>query len=142
MASTAQRALLDLQVSTASPAQLIVLLYRGAEQNLIRMLRAWERLATPGLPWERERQAVEEASAAAQKALDILSYLLAILDGSQPGTADFARSMEALYIRWIQVLTAAGARRDADAIRTILSEIRTVRSGWESAAGGGSAESG
>lgn len=128
--------MLRLQVETAGPAGLVVLLYRGIERSLSRAARIWERLQAEDIDWRERQRLMEEASRAVRRALDIVTHLLGTLDGSAPGTAELAARMEALYVRWTNQIVQASARQDPVLIREILPEIATVRSGWDTLVGG------
>lgn len=123
--------MLKLQIETAGPVGLVTVLYRELERSLHRTIRLWARASEGNLPWEQQKGELEAASAAAQRATAIILHLLGTLDASAPGAAEFAARMEALYLRWIQVITAAQLQRDQEALRGILPEIKTVREGWE-----------
>ena len=111
--SNAAAAYRERDILTASPAQLVVLVYDHALSNLMRARTAHEK----GL----EPQCFE----ALNKARETIMELVITLDDERGG--DIAKNLRSLYTFILTELVDAGVRFDAvrlDRITTIVSELR------------------
>ena len=103
-------------VMTASPGELIVMLYDGA----IRFTSAAHQTF--------EAEDFVAASAAVTRAVNIIGYLQSILDDSH--NPDMVALLDATYYKWTLHLTKANATRDPSYLPGILEEIEALREAW------------
>jgi flagellar secretion chaperone FliS len=116
------------EISTLNQRDLIVKLYRGAENFLLQSAAS---LAANDGP---------QAILAGQKARAIFSELMATLDFERGG--DIAKQLSALYTFFINDITDALASNDAVEMRKMVPIVANLREAWEGipseiAAGGG-----
>jgi flagellar secretion chaperone FliS len=102
-------------VLTATPEQLVVMLYDGANRFLIQSAVAM-REGRAGLAGEKLRRA--EA---------IIDELLATLDMS---VGDIAQRLQALYVFFKDHLMAARLEQSADKVEEVAGLMRELRSAW------------
>jgi flagellar protein FliS len=102
-------------VLTATPAQLVVMLYDGANRFLTQSSIAM-RDGRAGLAGEKLRRA--EA---------IIDELLATLDMS---VGDIAQRLQALYVFFKDHLMAARLEQSADKVEEVAGLMRELRSAW------------
>jgi len=108
-------------VLTASPGQLVVMLYDGAHRFLVQTATAM-REGRPGVAGERLRRA--EA---------IINELHATLDMEAGG--EVAERLESLYVFFKGHLSAARRDQDADKVDDVARMMRELRSSWAQIAG-------
>jgi flagellar secretion chaperone FliS len=108
-------------VLTASPAQLVVMLYDGANRFLIQTATAM-REGRPGVAGERLRRA--EA---------IIDELLLTLNMEAGGNV--AVRLQALYAFFLEHLGQARREQDADKVEKVGRMMRELRSSWGQIAG-------
>ncbi|MDR0446655.1 MAG: flagellar export chaperone FliS [Oscillospiraceae bacterium] len=102
-------------VLTASPVELIVLLYDGLKKNIVRAERA------------SEKGDVEKAHTCFIKAQNIISELMNSLDMSVPISDDLLR----LYEFILHELIDANVKKDMSKIPDILGIVDELRSAWQ-----------
>jgi len=107
-------------VLTATPQQLVVMLYDGANRFLTQSAVAM-REGRPGVAGQKLRRA--EA---------IIDELLTTLDLS---VGEIAERLQALYVFFKQHLTAARLEQSADKVEEVARLMRDLRSAWAAAAG-------
>jgi flagellar secretion chaperone FliS len=107
-------------VLTATPEQLVVMLYDGANRFLTQSAIAM-RETRPALAGEKLRRA--EA---------IIDELLATLDMS---VGQIAEQLQALYLFFKEHLSAARLEQSADKVEEVARLMRELRSAWASVAG-------
>jgi flagellar protein FliS len=107
-------------VLTATPEQLVVMLYDGANRFLTQSAIAM-RETRPALAGEKLRRA--EA---------IIDELLATLDMS---VGEIAEQLQALYLFFKEHLTAARLEQSADKVEQVARLMRELRSAWATIAG-------
>jgi flagellar protein FliS len=107
-------------VLTATPEQLVVMLYDGANRFLTQSAIAM-RETRPALAGEKLRRA--EA---------IIDELLATLDMS---VGKIAEQLQALYLFFKEHLSAARLEQSADKVEEVARLMRELRSAWASIAG-------
>jgi flagellar secretion chaperone FliS len=107
-------------VLTATPEQLVVMLYDGANRFLTQSAIAM-RDGRAGLAGEKLRRA--EA---------IIDELLATLDMS---VGDIAERLQALYLFFKEHLMAARLKQDAGKVDEVARLMRELRSSWAAVAG-------
>ena len=107
-------------VLTATPEQLVVMLYDGANRFLTQSAVAM-RETRPALAGEKLRRA--EA---------IIDELLATLDMS---VGQIAEQLQALYLFFKEHLSAARLEQSADKVEEVARLMRDLRSAWASIAG-------
>ena len=108
---------------TASPAQLVVMLYDGVE----RFLRQAEIVLAEG--------DVARANDRMQRAEAILDELIATLDKS---AGQIAERLEGIYIFCKRLLMEARTERDAAKLEKVRDLMRPLRESWNELAEGGS----
>lgn len=102
-------------VLTASPEQLVVLLYDGAS----RFLRQAEAAMTEGA-WQHAHDRLRRAEA-------IIDELLVTLDMSQ---GQIAERLQSIYIFWKRLLREARSERDPAKIRVVVRLVGELRDAW------------
>ena len=107
-------------VLTATPEQLVVMLYDGANRFLTQSAVAM-RETRPALAGEKLRRA--EA---------IIDELLATLDMS---VGEIAEQLQALYLFFKEHLSAARLEQSAEKVEEVARLMRELRSAWASIAG-------
>jgi len=107
-------------VLTATPEQLVVMLYDGANRFLTQSAIAM-RETRPAIAGEKLRRA--EA---------IIDELLATLDMS---VGEIAEQLQALYLFFKEHLSAARLEQSADKVEEVARLMRELRSAWASIAG-------
>ncbi len=108
-------------VNTATPGQLVLMLYDGALKFLA--------LAEQGLQDENPRQRNEAVNNNLIKAQNILAELQSSLDMKVPG--DFAKTMFGLYDFMIRQLQQANIKKTAEPIQTVYKMLKDIRDAWE-----------
>ncbi|HLI26409.1 MAG TPA: flagellar export chaperone FliS [Chloroflexota bacterium] len=108
-------------VETATPAQLVALLYQGVVRFTQRGLLALER---------RDLAAAHEAFVRAQA---IVLELTSNLDFEQGG--EIARNLASLYAFAYQRLLAANCRKEAAPAEQVVALFRTLLPAWQALAG-------
>ena len=108
-------------VMTASPAQLVVLLYDGAA----RFLKQAEILASEG--------AWGDAGGRVTRAEMIIDELLVTLDTEQGG--EVAERLQAIYVFCKRLLIEARLEKDVERIRRTASLLLDLRESWAELAG-------
>lgn len=102
-------------VLTASPGQLVVMLYDGA----IRFLRQAD--AAMG------EQAVAHSHDRMNRAEAIIDELLSTLDMSQ---GSIAQNLEGIYVFWKKLLWEVRLERDRDKLAILIRQIANLREAW------------
>lgn len=108
-------------VLTATPGQLVVMLYDGARRFLFQASSAM-----------REGE-VTVAHQRLRRAEDILSELLATLDHERGG--DIASHLQGIYVFCLAELNKARVERDADKIDWVHGQLSELREAWAQIAG-------
>lgn len=107
------------QAATATPGDLVVMLYDG-------VLRFCD-MAAESL----DRKDPAGAGYATNRALAIVDYLQCILD---PHPApELVRTLDSLYAFWTREIARANALGDAGPIRAVRGHIRELRDAWDEA---------
>lgn len=104
-----------INVSTADPLRIVIMLYEGAIKNLNQALRLIDGNAA-------------EAGNKIVRAIDIVNYLRNSLDHSKG--AEIASNLERLYDYVRDLLTRANIHRDAALIQEGISLLQTLLEGW------------
>lgn len=108
-----------MQTATATPGELIALLYDALVRNLTR--------AESGL----ETRDLEQAHAALLKAQDIVLELISSLDTRADGeTGQMARQMAPLYEYMYHRLLDASVHKDAEPVAEVRRLVQPVREAW------------
>ena len=118
--ATAQQAYRDSAVLTATPEQLVVMLYDGANRFLTQSAIAM-RDGRAGLAGEKLGRAER-----------IIDELLATLDLS---VGEIAERLQALYLFFKEHLMAARLNQDAGKVDEVARFMRELRSAWGQIAG-------
>lgn len=106
------------QVETASPAQLVTMLYDGALAAIARAR------AQPDDP--------ETVNRELQRAQAIVTELRVTLDFERGG--ELATRLSALYGWFLDQLVSANLAKDLDALEPVVQQLIAVRDAWETAA--------
>ena len=109
------RAYQESAVLTASPGQLVVMLYDG----IVRFLRQTD--AAMG------EQAVAHANDRLGKAEAIIDELLATLDMSQGKVAE---NLEGIYVFWSKCLWEVRLERDREQLARVIAMVSNLREAW------------
>ena len=109
---------LAASVQTASPHQLIVMLFQGAMESLA--------IARGAI----ERKEIELRAQKINKTIDILVNLKASLDDERGG--EIAENLSALYDYCIQRLMLANRTNNAEMITEVTGLLSAVAEGWAS----------
>lgn len=108
-------------VTTANPAQLVLMLYDGVLTAVARA-RAAEPLSLEGLPVVNHEL---------QRAQDILTELMVTLDRERGGTV--AESLARLYDFSLDRLIRANVSKDLSLLDPVVEVVRSLRDAWEAA---------
>jgi flagellar protein FliS len=109
-----------VEVSTADPLRIVVLLYEGAIKNLNQALRLLE--TDP-----------ETASARLTRTLDIINYLRSALDHEQGG--EISANLERLYEYMRDRLSEANIHHDTGKIQEVIGLLQVLLEGWHGISG-------
>jgi len=109
----------SMEVKTADPLELVVLLYKGA----IKETRQARKHLETGHTGSRVT--------ALNKAIAIIGELQATLDAKRGG--EIARSLDRLYTYMVRQLTTANLRRDGEPLDEVARLLEELLSGWEGA---------
>jgi flagellar protein FliS len=110
----------DSSILTATPEQLVVMLYDGAGRFLRQARAALEEGDTP-----RANQRLQRAEA-------IVSELLHTLD---PEAGEIAERLKAIYLFCLRHLNEARVERDPARIGEVVALLAELRDGWATIAG-------
>lgn len=117
----------ETRVRTASPGQLVVMLYDEAVKQCDRAL---EYLKKDDL--KKDPQNIERLNTALGKVQDIVTELMASLDFEAGG--DIAQSLFALYVWFNRELLDANLTRDEARIANVRRQLAELRGAWAEAA--------
>ena len=128
----------EVRVKTASPAQIVVMLYDEAVRQCDRALD----LMT-GNEAKNPRN-IEKINAALGKTQDIVTELMAGLDFEAGG--DIAQDLFALYVWFNRELMESNVEKDGKRVRIVRDQLDSLRGAWAEAAtkaqGGGQSQMG
>ncbi|TFG82253.1 MAG: flagellar export chaperone FliS [Spirochaetales bacterium] len=116
----------ETRVKTASPGQLLVMLYEEAVRqcdHAIELLSAGKKTAPTS---------IEKSNAAIGKVQDIVTELMASLDFEAGG--EIARDLFSLYVFFNRELTEANIAKDPERISVVRRMIDELRAAWVVAA--------
>ncbi len=116
----------ETRVKTASPAQLIVMLY----DEFIKQCDVAADLMKDDV--KKNPQNIEKVNNALGKAQDILTELMASLDFEAGG--EIAQNLFSLYVWFSRELLDANLNKDAVKVRKIRSMMADLRGAWSEAA--------
>lgn len=119
-AAAAPQAYKQSSIMTASPGQLVVMLYDGARRFLAQAAYAM-----------RERQ-VGRAGERLQRGEAIIHELLSTLDMSQ---GEVSERLQQIYVFHLRLLTEARLEQDADKIDQVITLLGELREAWAEIAG-------
>jgi flagellar protein FliS len=105
-----------VNVSTADPLRIVILLYEGAIKNLHQAIRLLE------------ENAAYEASAKINRTQDIVNYLRGCLDHEKGG--EIAFNLDRLYVYMRDALIQANIHRDQARLREVIKLLQTLLEGW------------
>lgn len=128
----------EVRVKTASPAQIVVMLYDEAVRQCDRALDLM------GDDQAKNPRNIEKINAALGKVQDIVTELIAGLDFEAGG--DIAQDLFALYVWFNRELMEANVEKNEKRVRTVRDQLDSLRGAWAEAAtkaqGGGQAQFG
>jgi flagellar secretion chaperone FliS len=104
-----------VNISTADPVRIIVLLYEGAIKNLNQGIRLMD-------------DDGDTSSAKLSRTLEIINYLRNALDHEKGG--EIALNLGRLYDYMRDTLAQANIQRDKDKIKIVISLLQTLLEGW------------
>lgn len=116
----------ETRVKTASPGQLIVMLYDEAVKQCDIALEIFTK------DLKKHPQYIEGAHKALSKVQDIITELTASLDFESGG--DIAQNLFALYLFFNRELLSANIDKDGSRLRAIRNMISELRGAWAAAA--------
>jgi flagellar protein FliS len=125
----------ETRVKTASPGQLVVMLYDEA------LKQCDLAIALLGQDISKKPGEIEKVNTALGKVQDIVTELMASLDFEAGG--EIAHSLFALYVWFNREILDANLQKDARKVRAVRGQLAELRGAWAEAAakvqGGGSA---
>jgi flagellar protein FliS len=128
----------EIRVKTASPGQLVVMLYDEAVRQSDRALEMM------GPKLRKNPQNIEKVNLALGKVQDIVTELMASLDFEAGG--EIAQNLFALYVWFNRELMDANMTKDEKRVRDVRDQLDSLRGAWAEAAtrvqGGSSASVG
>jgi flagellar protein FliS len=116
----------ETRVKTASPGQLVVMLYDEAMKQCD---RAIELIGEDSRP---RPDCIERANAALGKAQDIVTELMASLDFDAGG--EIAQNLFALYVWFARELLEANIRKEVARVKAVRAMLGELRGAWAEAA--------
>lgn len=116
----------ETRVKTASPGQLVVMLYEEAVKQCDRAVE----LLADGI--KSKPANIEKANAAISKAQDIVTELMASLDFELGG--DIAKNLFSLYVYFNRELMEANIAKAPERIKAVRGMLEELRSAWSVAA--------
>ncbi len=109
----------QMEIKTADPFELILIIYRGALKNLTEALE------------HMEAGRIEQRVGAINKSVELIAELKSSLDFEQG--KHIARSLDQLYTYMLKRLTEANLRQDPEPLREVIKLMRTLESAWAEA---------
>ena len=116
----------EVRVKTASPAQIVVMLYDEAVRQCDRALELME-----GDQAKNPRN-IEKINASLGKTQDIVTELMAGLDFEAGG--DIAQDLFALYVWFNRELMEANVEKSEKRVRAVRDQLDSLRGAWAEAA--------
>jgi flagellar protein FliS len=116
----------EIRVKTASPGQLVVMLYEEAVKQCDRALD----LIAGDL--KKNPQNIERVNSAVGKAQDVVTELMASLDFEAGG--EIAQNLFALYVWFNRELMESNLAKDGKRIRAVRDQLDSLRGAWAEAA--------
>lgn len=116
----------EIRVKTASPGQLVVMLYEEAVKQCDRALELMAR------DLRKHPADIEKVNSALGKAQDIVTELMASLDFEAGG--DIAQDLFALYVWFNRELMEANMEKNEKRVRSIRKQLDELRGAWAEAA--------
>lgn len=118
MLSYGYRQYQQTQAQTASPGQLVIMLYRGAIKFLVKARS------------EIEAANIEGAHHNLLRAQDIM---LELMNGLDLSMGDVAHNLQGLYVFMYRRLVEANVKKDATEVDEVLAMLRELLAAWEQA---------
>lgn len=109
----------QMQITTASPAQILIMLYEGAIQNVKKAIFAIEQKNTP------------DKGKYIGKAHDIINELTVTLNHEVAG--QIAKDLEGLYNFMVTQLLKANIENDKELLVAVQKNLETLLDGWKGA---------
>jgi flagellar protein FliS len=115
----------ETRVKTASPGQLLVMLYDEALKQCDRALELFGAGSKP------KPECIERINSCLGKVQDILTELMASLDFDAGG--EIAQNLFSLYVWFGREILEANIRKDAERIRAVRGMLAELRGAWAEA---------
>ncbi len=109
----------QMQISTASPAQILIMLYEGAIQNVKKAILAIE------------QKNLADKGKYIGKAHDIINELTLSLNHEVGGT--IAKDLERLYNFMVSQLLTANVENNSEPLLAVQKNLETLLDGWKGA---------
>ncbi|MEI6386202.1 MAG: flagellar export chaperone FliS [Spirochaetota bacterium] len=116
----------EIRVKTASPGQLVVMLYDEAVKQCDRALEFLEH------DLKKHPEYIEKVNVALSKTQDIVTELMASLDFDAGG--EIAQNLFALYVWFNKEIMEANLVKDRKRIHIVRNQLDGLRSAWTEAA--------
>jgi flagellar protein FliS len=110
-------------IATASPSQLVLMLYDGAQGAIARAEQAM---------FDRDAASIDVVNRELTRAQDIVTELMISLDHEFGG--DIARNLEAIYQYCLSILTRANLQKRADGLDEVRRHLGGLREAFADAA--------
>ncbi len=104
-------------VTTASPGELIVMLYAGAVRFCTEAQQAFD------------DEDFVTGSNAITRAVNIIGYLQSILDDRH--NPELVAQLDRMYYKWTLSLTKANTTRSTESLGAIIEEVEVLKGAWE-----------
>jgi len=118
MKSNPLKAYKETQIKTATPGQLIIMLYDGAIKNV--------KIAIEGLA--KKSKNLDKISNAIIKAQDIISELMVSLDFENGG--DISKNLFSIYIYMNRELLNANIKKETKSLEAVKNMLMELREAW------------
>lgn len=109
----------EMEITTADPFELILILYRGAVHRLQSSLDAFE------------AKNIERRATDINKAVEMIAELKGSLDFERG--QQIAVQLDRLYSYMLRRLSEANCRQDANIVREVINLLKTLESAWDGA---------
>jgi flagellar secretion chaperone FliS len=120
MESNPLKAYKETQIKSATPGQLIIMLYDGAIKNI--------NIAIKEMDKDKKERKLDIISNTIIKAQDIISELMVSLDFEQGG--EIAKNLFSIYVFMNRELLNANIKKDRDPLEAVKKMLMELREAW------------